>query len=106
MKLRTVLFTSVTALALMTATGCAVSRDQETVGAYVDDSVITTRVKSRFIDDKSVDASAVTVETMNGIVMLSGFAKSSTEKKNAESLAASVKGVKGVKNELAIRPSR
>ena len=90
----------------MTATGCAVSRDQETVGAYVDDSVITTRVKSRFIDDKSVDASAVTVETMNGIVMLSGFAKSSTEKKNAESLAASVKGVKGVKNELAIRPSR
>lgn len=106
MKLRTALFTSVTALALMTATGCAVSRDQETVGAYVDDSVITTRVKSRFIDDKSVDASAVTVETMNGIVMLSGFAKSSTEKKNAESLAASVKGVKGVKNELAIRPSR
>lgn len=104
MKLRTALFTSITALVLITATACAVSRDQETVGAYMDDSVITTRVKSRFIDDKSVDASAVSVETLNGVVMLSGFAKSATEKKNAETLALGVKGVKGVKNELAIRP--
>lgn len=104
MKLRTALFASITALVLITTTACAVSRNQETVGAYMDDSVITTRVKSRFIEDKSVDASAVSVETLNGVVMLSGFAKSATEKKNAESLALGVKGVKGVKNELAIRP--
>lgn len=106
MKLRTALFASLTALVLITTTGCAVSRDQETVGSYMDDSVITTRVKSRFIDDKSVDASAVSVETLNGIVMLSGFARSATEKKNAEALALSVKGVKGVKNELAIHPAK
>lgn len=104
MKLRTVWFAFIAALILVVTTGCAVTRDQETVGAYVDDSVITTRVKTRFIDDKSVDASAVHVETLNGVVMLSGFAKNSTEKKMAESIAAKVKGVKAVKNELAVRP--
>lgn len=104
MKLRTALFASVTAVVLLTATGCAVTRDQETVGAYIDDSVITTTVKSRFFDDKSVDGSAVSVETLNGTVMLSGFAKNATEKKTAENITWKVKGVKAVKNELSIRP--
>lgn len=104
MKLRTALFASITAVVLLTATGCAVTRDQETMGAYIDDSVITTTVKSRFFDDKSVDSSAVSVETLNGTVMLSGFAKNATEKKTAESIAWKVKGVKAVKNELSIRP--
>jgi len=104
MKLRTALFASVTAAALILTTGCAVTRDQETMGAYIDDSVITTTVKSRFFDDKSVDGSAVSVETLNGTVMLSGFAKNATEKKTAETIAWKVKGVKAVKNELAIRP--
>ena len=104
MKLRTALFASITAVVLLTATGCAVTRDQETMGAYIDDSVITTTVKSRFFDDKSVDGSAVSVETLNGTVMLSGFAKNATEKKTAESIAWKVKGVKAVKNELSIRP--
>lgn len=104
MKFRTALFASITALVLVTTTGCAVTRDQETMGAYIDDSVITTTVKSRFFDDKSVDGSAVSVETLNGTVMLSGFAKNATEKKTAESIAWKVKGVKAVKNELSIRP--
>ena len=104
MKLRTALFASITAVVLLTATGCAVTRDQETMGAYIDDSVITTTVKSRFFDDKSVDGSAVSVETLNGTVMLSGFAKNATEKKTAENIAWKVKGVKAVKNELLIRP--
>lgn len=104
MKIRTVFFTSLTALLLLVLTGCAVSRDQETMGAYIDDSVITSTVKGRFFDDKSVDGSAVSVETLNGTVMLSGFAKNATEKKTAESIAWKVKGVKAVKNELSIRP--
>ena len=104
MKLRNALFASITVLALVATTGCAVTRDQETIGAYMDDSVITTTVKSRFFDDKSVVGSAVSVETLNGTVMLSGFAKNATEKKTAESIAWKVKGVKAVKNELAIRP--
>lgn len=104
MKLRTALLASIAALALLATTGCAVTRDQETMGAYIDDSVITTTVKSRFFDDKSVDGSAVSVETLNGTVMLSGFAKNTTEKKTAEQIAWKVKGVKAVKNELSIRP--
>lgn len=104
MKLRTAIFASITALMLVVTTGCAVTRDQETMGAYIDDSVITTTVKSRFFDDKSVDGSAVSVETLNGTVMLSGFAKNSAEKKTAETIAWKVKGVKAVKNELSIRP--
>ena len=103
MKLRTALVAATTTLVLVVTTGCAVTRDQETVGAYIDDSVITTTVKSRFFDDKSVDGSAVSVETLNGTVMLSGFAKNATEKKTAENIAWKVKGVKAVKNELAIR---
>ncbi|MBU3647132.1 MAG: BON domain-containing protein [Limnohabitans sp.] len=104
MKSRTTLLACIAALVLVAATGCAVTREQETVGAYVDDSVITTRVKTRFIEDKSVDASAVHVETLNGVVMLSGFAKNATEKKNAESIATKVKGVRSVKNDLSVRP--
>ena len=89
---------------LATTAGCAVTRGQESVGAYVDDSAITTAVKARFVDNKTVDASSISVETLNGTVMLSGFAKSTSEKTVAESLAWKVNGVKVVKNEIAVRP--
>lgn len=92
------------ALVLLTASGCAVTRGQESVGAYVDDSTITARVKSRFIENKDVDAASIRVETLNGTVMLSGFAKSALEKSTAESIARNVGGVKGVQNEIAVRP--
>ncbi len=104
MKLRTTLAAAFTALTLIAATGCAVQRGQETVGAYVDDAAITTSVKARFVDNKQVDAGAIKVETLNGTVMLSGFAQSANEKATAESIARDVKGVKSVKNEIAIRP--
>jgi osmotically-inducible protein OsmY len=90
--------------ALFTVTGCAVSRGQETIGAYVDDATITARVKSRFVENPQVDAASISVETLNGTVMLSGFAKSATEKTAAEALTRSVHGVKSVKNEIAVRP--
>jgi osmotically-inducible protein OsmY len=104
MKLRTTLAIATTAIVLLTATGCAVQRGQETVGAYVDDSGITTLVKSRFVENKQVDAAAISVETLKGTVMLSGFAKSANERATAESIARGVKGVTNVKNEIAIRP--
>src|SRR5258706_5058451 len=94
----------VSAASLVTLPGCAVMRDQETVGAYVDDATITTQVKARFVDNKDVDAGAIKVETLNGTVMLSGFAKNSTERSTAESIARDVNGVKSVKNEIAIHP--
>jgi len=84
--------------------GCAVTRGQETVGGYVDDTGITTAVKARFVENKDVDASSIGVETLNGTVLLSGFAKGTTEKARAEGLAWKVDGVKSVKNDIAIRP--
>jgi hyperosmotically inducible periplasmic protein len=104
MTTRTVLSALLAAVVLATASGCAVTRGQESVGAYVDDSAITTAVKARFIDNKNVDASSISVETLHGTVMLSGFAKSSDEKAVAESLTWKVGGVKAVKNEIAVRP--
>jgi len=104
MQVRTTLSAVAAAIVLITASGCAVTRGQETVGAYVDDAAITTAVKARYIENKDVDTLSIKVETLNGTVMLSGFAKNATEKSTAEALARRVDGVKAVKNEIAIRP--
>lgn len=104
MQIRTQLTTALAALVLIAASGCAVQRGQETVGAYIDDAAITTSVKTRFIDNKDVDAGAIKVETLNGTVMLSGFAKSQGERMKAQDIAMKVNGVKTVKNEIAVRP--
>src|SRR5665647_1235485 len=79
MYIRTTLIAAMTAVVLLATPGCAVNRGQETVGAYVDDTGITTLIKSRFVENKQVDAASIRVETLNGTVMLSGFAKSSVE---------------------------
>jgi len=104
MNTRITLSAIAAAVALLTASGCAVTRGQESVGAYVDDTTITSTIKGRFVGNKEVDASSISVETLNGTVMLSGFAKNATEKSTAESIARKVNGVKSVKNEIAIRP--
>ncbi|MFO1244996.1 MAG: BON domain-containing protein [Ramlibacter sp.] len=88
----------------LVSAGCAVVRGQETVGAYVDDASITTAIKAKFVEDKTVDAGAIKVETLNGTVALSGFAKSSTEKAQAEYIARNTKGVREVRNSLTVRP--
>ena len=84
--------------------GCAVSRGQETAGSYIDDSAITAAVKAKFVEDKTVAASSISVETLNGTVQLSGFAKSAAEKNQAENIARGVKNVKGVRNDIVVRP--
>jgi len=105
MIIRTTLVAAAVAASLLaTTTGCAVFRGQETTGAYIDDSTITGTVKSRFVESKAVDAASISVETMKGTVMLSGFAKSASEKSSAEAIARDVSGVKSVKNEIAVRP--
>ena len=104
MNLRTPLASAAVVAALLVTSGCAVMRGQETVGAYVDDTTITTQIKSRFVENKAVDAASIQVETLNGTVLLSGFAKNTSEKSTAESIARGVNGVKSVKNEIAVRP--
>lgn len=104
MNTQTTIAAAVTTFALLAFSGCAVTRDQETVGAYVDDTAITSSIKARFVGNKQVDASSIRVETLNGTVQLSGFAKNETEKSTAEDIASKVKGVKSVKNEISVRP--
>lgn len=105
MTIRTSFAAAIAAAVLLTAaTGCAVSRGQQSVGGYVDDAGITTLVKSRMLEDKQVAGTSISVETLNGTVMLSGFAKNATEKVAAERIARGVKGVTSVKNEITIRP--
>jgi osmotically-inducible protein OsmY len=104
MNFRTALLAAFAATALLTTGGCAVLRDQQTVGAYVDDATITTQVKARMLDNPAVAGTSISVETLNGTVMLSGFAKSTTERATAEKIARDVNGVKSVKNEIAVRP--
>jgi hyperosmotically inducible periplasmic protein len=104
MIIRNTIAAAITAIALLTATGCAVTRGQEQVGAYIDDAAITTAVKGRMVDNPSVDAAAISVETLKGTVMLSGFAKNAAERSVAENLAWKTDGVKAVKNEIAVRP--
>lgn len=101
---RTTLAALVTAVAALTLLpGCAVTRGQSSVGEYIDDTAVTTAVKAKFVENTSVDAAAISVETLDGTVMLSGFAKSSTEKATAETIARGVKGVKQVKNQIVVR---
>lgn len=86
------------------STGCALVRGQETVGAYVDDAAITAAVKAKFVDDKVVSAGSISVETLNGTVQLSGFAKTTAEKMQAETIARNSKNVKAVRNDIVVRP--
>lgn len=91
-------------LLAFTAAGCAVTRDQSTVGEYVDDATVTARVKAKFAEDPTVSAMAISVETLRGTVQLSGFAKSTAERNRAVEIARTTPGAKAVKNDIAIRP--
>ena len=102
MNTRSILAATMTIGVLALTSGCAVHRGQESVGNYIDDAAITTSVKARFIDNNDVDAASIKVETLHGVVMLSGFAKNAEEKATAERIARGVDHVKSVKNELAI----
>lgn len=94
----------VTVLAAATVLpGCAVTRGQQSVQSYASDSTITTEVKLRLADNKAVDATAISVETLKGEVLLSGFAKTEAERAAAEQLTWMVSGVKKVSNKIVVR---
>lgn len=102
-KLSHALLAAATALALVQITGCAVVRDQETAGAYVDDATLTARVKSKLAADSVASAMVIQVETLKGMVQLSGFAKNNAERSKAEELARSTSGVVSVRNDIIVR---
>ena len=104
MKLITLTVAAAAALIVAQTSGCAVARDQQTVGSYIDDTTLTTRVKAKFADDPTVSAMSISVETLKGTVQLAGFAKSGDEKSKAEQLARNTSGVQSVKNDIVLRP--
>ena len=99
---RALVFATMAGLTILSA-GCSVARHQQTVGAYVDDAGITTAVKAKFAEDKTVAATSISVETLNGVVQLAGFAKSMAEKNQAEMLARNTKNVREVRNSIVVR---
>jgi osmotically-inducible protein OsmY len=83
--------------------GCASTRTRDSTGEYVDDTVITTKVKSALLRDDLVKSFAVSVETVKGVVQLSGFVNNATQKSAAGRDAAAVIGVSDVKNNLIVK---
>ena len=88
---------------IATFAGCAATRTQESTGEYVDDSVITTKVKSLLAEDDFLKSFQIGVETFQGTVQLSGFVNSKQAVDKAAEITRSVKGVKSIKNNLIVK---
>ena len=104
MTVRTTLAALLAASVLALASGCAIERRQDIVAAYFDDEAITSTIKARMVEEKAVDVDSIGVETLNGNVELSGFARDRLEKQTAENIAIQVRGVKSVQNDISVRP--
>ena len=85
------------------ALGCASTAKQEGTGEYVDDTVITTKVKAAIFNEPSLKSAEINVETFKGVVQLSGFVSSQAAENTAISVARSVGGVKSVKNDMRLK---
>ncbi len=94
---------SIIAALLLAAAGCAATSTQESTGQYVDDSVITTRVKTAILNEPSLKVLQINVETYKNVVQLSGFVNTGAEMNTAVDLARGVKGVTSVKNDMRLR---
>ena len=88
---------------LLTAVGCAPTPTREGTGEYVDDAVITTKVKAAIFNDATLKATEINVETFKGTVQLSGFVRTETERLHAARLTREVKGVQSVKNDIRLK---
>lgn len=98
------LATGVLSLTLITAAGCASTQKQEGTGQYVDDSVITTKVKAAILGEPGLSSAEINVETFKGVVQLSGFVNSRADINKAVAVARRVGGVRSVKNDMRLKP--
>ncbi len=88
---------------VLTAAGCASTSTQESTGEYVDDTVITSRVKTAIFNEPSLKVLQINVETYKSVVQLSGFVTTGAEMSKAVELARDVKGVHAVKNDIRLK---
>ena len=91
------------AFVLLVSAGCASTDTREGTGEYVDDSVITTKVKAAIFNEPTLKTTEINVETFKGVVQLSGFVNSQADINKAVEVARSVKGVQSVKNDMRLK---
>ena len=87
-------------VALLFSLGCASTATKESTGEYIDDSVVTTKVKDAIFREPTLKSSEINVETYKGVVQLSGFVSSQTNIDKAVEIAGGIKGVQSVKNDM------
>lgn len=88
---------------LASALGCGSTRTQEGTGEYVDDSIITTKVKAAIFNEPSLKINEINVETFKGVVQLSGFVRSQADIEKAVDVARGITGVKSVTNDMRVK---
>jgi len=91
------------AITLVSVVGCASTSQKEGTGEYVDDSVITTKVKAAIFNEPTLKVAEINVETFKGVVQLAGFVASSADMIRAGAVARGVSGVVSVKNDLRLK---
>jgi osmotically-inducible protein OsmY len=96
-------FAFLAALIMATVMGCASTTKHEGTGEYVDDTVITTKVKAAILDTPGLKSAEINVETFKGVVQLSGFVTSKNDADRAVTVAQNVNGVKSVKNDMRLK---
>lgn len=89
--------------ALLSVVACSSTAKKESTGEYIDDAVITTRVKAAIVKEDSLKVSEINVETFKGVVQLSGFVHSQADVNTAVRVAGGVGGVKSVKNDILLK---
>jgi osmotically-inducible protein OsmY len=102
-KLNLILRLLISLILVVSIAGCAGSKTHESTGEYLDDSAITTKVKSSILGDSKLKVFQISVQTFKGIVQLSGFVNSSEVSARATELTRTVKGVKMVNNSLIVK---
>ena len=90
-------------LMMATALGCASTAKTEGTGEYVDDTVVTSKVKAAIFNEPSLKSAEINVETFKGVVQLSGFVSSAAAENTAVAVARKVDGVKSVKNDMRLK---
>jgi hyperosmotically inducible protein len=88
---------------LASALGCGSTATKEGTGEYVDDSIITTKVKTAIFNEPTLKVNEINVETFKGIVQLSGFVRSQADIDKAVEVARGITGVKSVKNDMRVK---
>jgi len=96
-------FALASAVLLTTMLGCAASATNEGTGAYIDDTVITTKVKSAILNTPGLKSTEINVETYKSVVQLSGFVSSQSDMARAVKVAEGVGGVTSVKNDMRLK---